>query len=287
MNFDLFKPGRHSGPRDNSEVASPRYLSSSLYNDPKLSPVQKRGSASPSPSINSLGKDHSVRNSVESTSGRLFDTGVQEITEIPDDYLSQSSVLKHLAKEVKVPSPQGTVKKNEIEALEERLAMKDMPLKYDHNAVFDVDNLPPPPEYPKWAENNRPNVRSKISAEKLSLSKSQPDLSTVGLKDVSNLKSFRRGVSVPRPKTKGRAGYDYGNEEMMWPSGEIVEILIKENSALKMEVEQCYQKVGKAQKVNSLFFIFCFYVSILESLKISCVILLTPFFGGFAVGMCI
>lgn len=30
--------------------------------------------------------------------------GMQEITEIPDDYLVQSHVLKHLAKEVKIPS---------------------------------------------------------------------------------------------------------------------------------------------------------------------------------------
>lgn len=30
--------------------------------------------------------------------------GMQEITEIPDDYLNQSHVLKHLAKEMKIPS---------------------------------------------------------------------------------------------------------------------------------------------------------------------------------------
>lgn len=29
--------------------------------------------------------------------------GMQEITEIPDDYLNQSHVLKHLAKEIKIP----------------------------------------------------------------------------------------------------------------------------------------------------------------------------------------
>lgn len=34
---------------------------------------------------------------------RKYDPGVCEITNIPDDYLSQSQVLKHLAKEVKVP----------------------------------------------------------------------------------------------------------------------------------------------------------------------------------------
>lgn len=30
---------------------------------------------------------------------------LQEITDIPDDYLNQSHVLKHLAKEVKTPTP--------------------------------------------------------------------------------------------------------------------------------------------------------------------------------------
>lgn len=104
--FLIFK-GRHSGARENSDVGSPNFLAQNLYNDPKMSPVQKRSSASPSPSINSLGKEHSLRNSMESGNIRLFDTGVQEITEIPDDYLNQSSVLKHLAKEVKAPSPDG------------------------------------------------------------------------------------------------------------------------------------------------------------------------------------
>lgn len=43
----------------------------------------------------------------------MFDPGMQEITDIPDDYLNQSSVLKHLAKEVKVPSPNGTTLKSQ------------------------------------------------------------------------------------------------------------------------------------------------------------------------------
>ncbi|XP_065204499.1 uncharacterized protein LOC135834506 isoform X2 [Planococcus citri] len=42
-------------------------------------------------------------NSGSKDSYRTYDPGVCEITNIPDDYLSQSQVLKHLAKEVKVP----------------------------------------------------------------------------------------------------------------------------------------------------------------------------------------
>lgn len=34
---------------------------------------------------------------------RAYEQGMQEITEIPDDYLNQSHVLKHLAKEIKIP----------------------------------------------------------------------------------------------------------------------------------------------------------------------------------------
>lgn len=216
-----------------------------MYNDPKLSPIQKRGSASPSPSINSLGKEHSARNSVESGNMRLFDSGVQEITDIPDDYLRQSSVLKHLAKEVKVPSPDNTVKKSDLEALDERL--KESQLKYDTNIEFDPDHLKPPPEYQKWTEKSSVGGRHKLNPEKVNLSKSQPDLSTIGLNKSINFNGSRRGVSVPRPPTKGRE-YECGSHET-WPSGEIVEILIKENSALKMEIEQCYKKVGKAQQV--------------------------------------
>lgn len=186
---------------------------------------EKRSSASPSPSVNSLGKEHSLRNSIESGNARLFDTGVQEITDIPDDYLSQSSVLKHLAKEVKVPSPENTVKKI-VDGLEQ---LKE-PLKYDDF------NLPPPPEYPKWMK------RGKMNPEKVALSKSQPDLSTIGLSK-SEFNGFKRGTSAPRPKTKGREEFDCASEEM-------IDILIKENSALKVEIEQCYQKVAKAQKVS-------------------------------------
>lgn len=47
---------------------------------------------------------------------RSYEQGMQEITEIPDDYLNQSHVLKHLAKEIKIP--QNTHKRNSLEASE-------------------------------------------------------------------------------------------------------------------------------------------------------------------------
>lgn len=115
------------------------------------------------------------------------------------------------------------------------------PLKYDG---FNTDNLPPPPEYPKWLDKS--HGRGKMNMEKVSLSKSQPDLSTVGLnKNGIDFNGFKRGTSAPRPKTKGREEFDCASEEM-------VDILMKENSALKTEIEQCYQKVAKAQKVSNI-----------------------------------
>ncbi|KAG5889003.1 hypothetical protein JTB14_033933 [Gonioctena quinquepunctata] len=217
--------GRNSGPREVTSISPPNYLthqSSNLCNDPKLSPITKRNSSSPSPSISS--------------------TGVQEITEIPDDYLSQSSVLKHLAKEVKVPSPNGTAKDKNNENL----------FNFDPVSL-DINNFPPPPpEYPNWSDKSpllqAVESRNKINAEKLALSKSQPDLSNVGnIKCDANF--FRRGVSAPRPPTRGREENESKGEEI-WPSAEMVEILIKENSALKHELENCYQRVERTQKLE-------------------------------------
>lgn len=117
------------------------------------------------------------------------------------------------------------------------------PLKFED---YNIDNLPPPPEYPKWM--NKSSGRGKMNPEKVNLSKSQPDLSSIGLnKGGVDFNGFKRGTSAPRPKTKGRAELDCASEEM-------VDILIKENSALKVEMEQCYQKVSKAQKVCFLLF---------------------------------
>lgn len=74
--------------------------------------------------------------------------GMQEITEIPDDYLNQSHVLKHLAKEMKIPSNRQRTSSRE-------------------RSLIDSDKE----HTPKWviAEQNEQN-NSKIK------SKSQPDL---------------------------------------------------------------------------------------------------------------
>lgn len=90
---------------------------------------------------------------------------------------------------------------------------------------------------------------NKSNVEKMKLSKSQPDLSKVGLTKIGgDLVSFRRGVSVPRPKTKGREENDNKSMEFS-QSTEIIEMLTKENNNLKQELENFYQKIAKTQKV--------------------------------------
>lgn len=36
----------------------------------------------------------------------------------------------------------------------------------------------------------------------------------------------------------------------VWPSSEMIQIVIQENSALKLELERCYNKVAKSQKLE-------------------------------------
>lgn len=77
----------------------------------------------------------------------------QEITEIPDDYLNQSSVLKHLAKEVAQSPPPASPR-------------------------------PRAPSKPR-DERKGKGSKAKLSKEKLNLSRSQPDLTRyVSLQDM-------------------------------------------------------------------------------------------------------
>lgn len=55
--------------------------------------------------------------------------GMQEITEIPDDYLNQSHVLKHLAKEIKVPNNRSQASSHRSGSMKLNNAA---PPKYEH-----------------------------------------------------------------------------------------------------------------------------------------------------------
>lgn len=132
-------------------------------------------------------------------------------------------VLKHLAKEVKVP-PSSLIEES-IDPLSE----------HKRHSLPRRDN--PPPEYPggKFFESSPSTIlmqRCKSGKkDKAHLSKSQPDLSKVG---------------VGRPKTKGRE--EFGDGGKRW--AEMVNSLAQENSRLKTEVESYMQKVAKTQKVR-------------------------------------
>lgn len=56
-------------------------------------------------------------------------------------------------------------------------------------------------------------------------------------------------LNLYRPQTKGREEIERETTEI-WPSSEMVQIIIQENSALKLELERCYNKVSKSQKLE-------------------------------------
>lgn len=140
------------------------------------------------------------------SSRRSFDPSMSEITNIPDDYLSQSQVLKHLAKEVKVP-PYYCDRTNE-----------------NSNA------------YLKRGTNLLSGDGSPLNRSFRSKSKSQPDLSK------------NNKISKPEPLAGSR--HTIGNTRKEQRCMQMVDHLVQENNNLKLELEVCYQKVAKSQKLE-------------------------------------
>ncbi|XP_013138741.1 PREDICTED: uncharacterized protein LOC106103509 [Papilio polytes] len=94
--------------RTNSEVKHPNTQSSPYHTLKKTE--GKKPSGIPLPKMHKEQAVTSNANYIDIGGQRIYtsppDHGVQEITEIPDDFLNQSSVLKHLAKEVaQSPTP--------------------------------------------------------------------------------------------------------------------------------------------------------------------------------------
>nr|CAD7259649.1 unnamed protein product [Timema shepardi] len=209
--------GRLSGIRDHQDSPASAYFNSHCYNGSPVADIvkAKMGSHSPSPSMGG-GKDHNSLDS-NNTMGCLYDPSVREITDIPDDYLNQSQ------------------KKTTTSCLDH------------HDPIIpSLDNdLPPPPDYPKWLDTPLNRLKLGAAAEKLNLSRSQPDLSRIGTG-----KQDLGAVTSPRPKTNGREDKESRAAKEVWPPAEMVEILIQENSSLKQELETCYQKVAKSQKLE-------------------------------------
>nr|XP_012138732.1 PREDICTED: angiomotin-like protein 1 isoform X1 [Megachile rotundata]XP_012138733.1 PREDICTED: angiomotin-like protein 1 isoform X1 [Megachile rotundata] len=165
--------------------------------------------------------------------------GCQEITDIPDDYLSQSQVLKHLAKEVKVPSYSKLT--NNGGNIDMRVRDGDRGKQNDSESE---DR--PPPSYMSVLLPLKNKSRLLGPMEKLTLSRSQPDLSRIGKPDIDN---YNLRATSPRPQTKGREETESAAGEI-WPPSEMIQIVIQENSALKLELERCYSKVAKSQKLE-------------------------------------
>ncbi|OAD55928.1 Angiomotin [Eufriesea mexicana] len=165
--------------------------------------------------------------------------GCQEITDIPDDYLSQSQVLKHLAKEVKVPSYSKLT--NNGGNIDMRMRDSDRGKQNDSESE---DR--PPPSYMSVLLPLKNKSRLLGPIEKLTLSRSQPDLSRIGKPDIDN---YNLRATSPRPQTKGREETESATGEI-WAPSEMIQIVIQENSALKLELERCYSKVAKSQKLE-------------------------------------
>uniref|UniRef100_A0A6M2DGK4 Putative angiomotin-like protein 1 n=1 Tax=Xenopsylla cheopis TaxID=163159 RepID=A0A6M2DGK4_XENCH len=210
--------------------------------------------------------EHPTMPNRHSFENRNYDEqGMQEITDIPDDYLNQSHVLKHLAKEVKTPTPnsrsnshtrdsgvsensdslrsrklsddQFTDCGDRSELIDERVRM-DSGFGMEKTLTSEYGDSMQPPEYPQWMEESPTNSKFKSTniLEKASLSRSQPELSKLDDKT-----DFENNMES-RPKTKGC--------EVESCDLETIEELLNENSQLKAELTSCYQKVAKSQKLE-------------------------------------
>lgn len=131
--------------------------------------------------------------------GESQPTPMQEIAEIPEEYLNQSQVLKHLAKEVKLPT------RNRSDSTTR-----------DSGVSENTDSRDPPKYGQHWVDQSASTDESTVSQANAKLkSKSQPDLTRL---------------------------VDIDAEEL--------EALFKENQHLKHQLNSCFLKVAKSQKLE-------------------------------------
>lgn len=192
---------------------------SSPYHTLKKTEGVKKPSGIPVPKVHKEQTVTTTANYIDIGGQRIYtsppDHGVQEITEIPDDFLNQSSVLKHLAKEVaQSPTPRG----------------------------------PTPPASPRAPAPPRDDSRkskskcskAKLSKEKLNLSRSQPDLTSVGVRAV--------------PGGSESSGWCSGGEgELEEPDDAftaVLDALAAENHQLKRQLADACERVAKTSKLE-------------------------------------
>ncbi|XP_045534827.1 angiomotin-like protein 2 [Papilio machaon] len=201
--------------RTNSEVKHPNTQSSPYHTLKKTE--GKKPSGIPLPKMHKEQAVTTNANYIDIGGQRIYtsppDHGVQEITEIPDDFLNQSSVLKHLAKEVaQSPTPRGPT--------------------------------PPasPRASPRTSPRHRDRAKDKLSKDKLSLSRSQPDLTSVGV-----------GVRAV-PGGSESSGWCSGGEGSLEESDDafaaVLDALAAENHQLKRQLVDACERVAKTTKLE-------------------------------------
>ncbi|XP_053690394.1 angiomotin-like protein 1 [Sabethes cyaneus] len=138
---------------------------------------------------------------------------MQEIAEIPEEYLSQSHVLKHLAKEVKLPSRNRSDSTTRDSGVSENTDSRDHPPKYGQH--WTTSTTTTTMSSGVAADQSASTDDSANSGSAKLKSKSQPDLTRLD---------------------------DIEPEE--------VEALFKENRLLKQQLNSCFLKVAKSQKME-------------------------------------
>ncbi|XP_039749454.1 angiomotin-like protein 2 isoform X3 [Pararge aegeria] len=205
--------------RTNSEVKHSN-TQSSPYHTLKKEGV-KKPSGIPLPKMHKEQTVTAHANYIDIGGQRIYtsppDHGVQEITEIPDDFLNQSSVLKHLAKEVaQSPTPRGPTP-------------PASPLSPHSNRA---------PSKPR-EERKGKGSKAKLSKEKLNLSRSQPDLTSVGVRAV--------------PGGSESSGWCSGGEGSLEEPDDafsaVLDTLAAENHQLKRQLADACERVAKTNKV--------------------------------------
>ncbi|KAG8194505.1 hypothetical protein JTE90_013258 [Oedothorax gibbosus] len=213
---------------------TPRNSTPVSHQSPVRSPMY---SGLPKPPMHSNWEQYSQANEYPNQTPPMFPTpspylpysdphSVQGVTEIPEDYLDQSEVLKYLAKE------------------------------FNHqNILTEFGNFRP--EYSPQVEDHRQvilgnarrrgygmlNARSK-SADRLTVTRSHPDLSR-SKHYHSEDNSAKLSHETQRPDAPNRLTYGVESSQQ---ANQVIELLTVENNALKSELGLYYNKVSKLQK---------------------------------------
>ncbi|XP_072939426.1 uncharacterized protein [Epargyreus clarus] len=209
--------------RTTSEVKHPATQSSPYHTLKKTE--GKKPSGIPLPKLHKEQAVTTTANYIDIGGQRIYtsppDHGVQEITEIPDDFLNQSSVLKHLAKEVaQSPTPRGPT--------------PPASPRSPHSP-----HSPRAASKPREERSKSKCSKAKLSKEKLNLSRSQPDLTSVGVRAVP-------GGS----ESSGWCSGGDGEEEPDDAFTAVLDALAAENHQLKRQLADACERVAKTNKLE-------------------------------------